>query len=211
MPDHLVAQGECLTSIADQYGFFWQTLWAHPRNASLNASGRHPNMLFPGDVVHIPEKTPKEYACETGARHRFKRRGVPAKLRLRLLWDDEPRTGEAYSLDIDGALRSGSVGSDGIVEVRIPSAAKRGVLIVGEGERRMTYQLALGHVDPIDEISGVKARLKNLGFTCGGADSHLDEQTQEALRAFQGSRGLEPTGEIDGATLAELRAAHDAL
>jgi hypothetical protein len=35
MPKHTVAEGECLSSIAHRYGFFWKTLWDHPENARV--------------------------------------------------------------------------------------------------------------------------------------------------------------------------------
>ncbi len=90
MKDHSVEQGECLTSIAHQYGFFWQTLWNHPRNAELKQQRKSPNTLLPGDTVHIPDKRLKEEARETGSLHRFRVKGIPARLRLKLMWEGKP-------------------------------------------------------------------------------------------------------------------------
>jgi hypothetical protein len=74
-----------------------------------------------------------------------------------------------------------------------------------------TFTLKLGHLDPIDEDSGVDARLINLGF--GPQDTEdsewSDDDRGEALKAFQDKFGLEVTGMADDATCQKLRALHD--
>jgi N-acetylmuramoyl-L-alanine amidase len=63
-------------------------------------------------------------------------------------------------------------------------------------------------LDPIDVISGVKQRLRNLCFDCG---DHSDEETpdlQAALSAFQAKHALSVTGTIDDATRAAILEAH---
>ena len=72
--EYSVCQGDCLTSIADQHGFYWKTLW--DRNSALKALRKNPNVLFEGDIVRIPEKELKERDCATEKRHRFVKRGI---------------------------------------------------------------------------------------------------------------------------------------
>lgn len=208
MPDHVVTQGECLSSIADEYGFFWESLWEHPRNASLKAQGRHPNALLPGDVVHIPDKRVKEYTRATGARHTWRVRGVPMKVRVQILDDDVPRAHEPFTLDVDGVIVVGATDGDGFVEATLPRRAWRGVLTVGEGETATRYDLQLGHLDPVETVSGVQARLANLGYQCP-TTGELDDATRAALAAFQAVAKLAVTGEADDATRAKLRTLHD--
>jgi N-acetylmuramoyl-L-alanine amidase len=64
-------------------------------------------------------------------------------------------------------------------------------------------------MDPADEVSGVQARLNNLGFDCGEPDGVLDDDTKSAVRAFQVLFGLEPSGEIDDAFREKLLACYD--
>lgn len=208
MTDHVVAQGECLSSIADQYGFFWETLWEFADNAPLKELGRHPNTLLPGDVVRIPPLRPAFYTRATGARHTWRVKGVPVKIRVQILVDGVPRANTPFTLDAEGVQSVGQTDADGVVDTRVPTRARSGTLTVGEGDDAVVYELALGHIDPPDTVTGIQGRLSNLGFACEPTGA-LDDGTRQALAAFQSSAGLEVSGEPDGATIAKLQEKHD--
>jgi hypothetical protein len=57
-----------------------------------------------------------------------------------------------------------------------------------------------------EQVRRVQQRLVEVGHDPGTVDGVMGEKTREALRSFQQTRGLEPTGEPDGQTLAELGA-----
>src|SRR6202022_151085 len=95
---HTVQQGDCFSNIAEQYGFPWKTLWNHPENADLKQSRKDPNVLYPGDTVNVPDKELKEEPRGVDARHKFKKKGEPTHIKIRLLLDDEPRAGLRYQL-----------------------------------------------------------------------------------------------------------------
>ena len=207
MPVHIVKQGDSLTSIADQYGFFWQTLWNHPRNSQLKAQRQNPNILMAGDQVFIPEKRLKDEPAETGKVHRFRVRGTPARLNLRLKdSDDQPRAGIQYTLKIDDQSFTGKTDADGKISHVIPPRALKAQLSLETGEQ---WNLDLGHINPVEYLSGVQARLKNLGYFHGQISGTIDEETREAIRIFQGARGLSVTGEPDQATRDALVEAHE--
>ncbi|MBL8236388.1 MAG: peptidoglycan-binding protein [Bryobacterales bacterium] len=208
---HTVAQGECLLSIAHANGFFIETLWNHAGNADLRKKRGDPNCLFPGDSVFIPDKRRKEESCSTGRLHVFRLVGVPAKVAIEVLYCGKPRTGERYTITIDGASESGEVGRDGVVRFHVPPNAKKGSLVVGAGLLRTEYTLQLGHLDPVNEIAGVQGRLKNLGHYHGPIDGALNQDTKVALMLFQHDLGLECSGELDAATLQALRQNHERL
>jgi hypothetical protein len=207
MPNYTVEQGDSIPSIAADNGFFWETIWNHPQNAQLKAKRKTPNQLFPGDEVFVPELRKKTESRPSDARHTFKRKGVPAKLRVRLLRLEEPRKNEPYVLDIDGKLIRGTTDGDGVIEQFMPPNARNAQLLLQGGKEVMN--LRIGHLDPIDELSGVQQRLNNLGFCAGSEDGELDDQTRSALRAFQERYGLEASGEINEATRAKLRSLHE--
>ncbi len=72
MTTHVVEQGECLATIAARHGYAWQTVYNAPENAALRRRRPNPNVLYPGDVVEIPEKRPVEARVATGRQHTFK-------------------------------------------------------------------------------------------------------------------------------------------
>ena len=156
---HKVKQGECLSSVAARYGFNWDNIWNHPGNAALKRLRQDPNILMPGDLVHIPDKKEKTESCATGQRHRFRKQGVSTLVRIKLMDDDEPRSNENYTLIVDGQIFEGKTDSDGIVAHDIDPEAKKAKLLIGDDMQ--AFELDLGKIDPVDEISGLQARLNN--------------------------------------------------
>lgn len=206
--DHDVRQGDCISSIAADHGFFPETLRDHPNNAELKELRGDMNVLLPGDVVHVPDLREQEESRGSDSRHKFKRKGVPEILRIVLKdLDDQPRTGLDYTAVIDDKEIKGKTDGDGALELSIPPAARSGKLVIGDDDSEV-YELELGHTDPIEETSGVQARLKNLGFEPGSLDGQLGDKTKEALIAFQRVKGLDETGEADDATRQALVDAH---
>lgn len=198
MPEYKVKQGDCISSIAERHGLFWEKVWNHPKNARLKEQRKDPNVLYPGDVVFIPDKEKKEESGTTEQRHRFKKKGTPAKLKIRMLKNDQPRSNEPYRLNIDGIWQEGTTDGEGYVEANIPSMAKKAILHIGQAGKEDIYHLNLGNLDPIDTEEGVRERLKSLGF-------RVDQDLSNALRLFQKKEGLQVTGELDDTTRTRLK------
>jgi N-acetylmuramoyl-L-alanine amidase len=194
--------GDCVTSIAFEHGFFPDTIWNHPDNADIKALRGDPNVLLAGDAIIIPDLRTRCEVAATGARYRFRRRGVPHTLRLRILRFGKPRANLAYAIAIDGGPpHEGRTDADGWLSHPItPNARVAVVCLDGKDE----YRLDLGTLDPIDTLSGVQGRLRILGLYDGplGAET---PQSATAVQAFQRQQGLDATGEIDDPTRARLR------
>ena len=203
---YVVRQGDCLSSIAAQRGYFWETIWNYGANSELKNLRKDPNILYPGDVLVIPPFDPgEEPSCENEKKHVFVVKGAPAKLHLRFLEDGQPRSNEKYVLKIDGRFENASLDDDGRIEAVIPPTARR-VEITFEDEEPIL--LKLGTLDPIKEVSGVQGRLNNLGFNPGPIDNKFGPRTRFALQRFQNIHKLEITEEIDDATRNKLVEEH---
>jgi hypothetical protein len=206
---HNVQSGDCISSIAFQYGLFPDTIWNDPANAALKAKRKNPNVLAVGDVVVVPDKRERKELAATGKRHTFRRKGVPARLRLRLQENGKPLANLAFVLNGDIFTVSGQTDAGGLLDVSIPPNAKTGTLVVKTLPEPTEFELELGELPPSDNISGMKARLNNLGFECGEADDTASEDFKNALRAFQSMKGLQPTGVPDSQTQQMLLDEHD--
>lgn len=193
-----VKQGDCFSSIASEHGFFWDTLWNHPGNARLKEHRKDPSVLREGDVVQIPDLREKNEGGATDERHRFRMKGVPAMLKIRLCIEDEPRADEPYTLFVDGLeVAQGRTDGDGFIRAPIPPGSRQGRLLVGIGDDRDVFVFRFGTVDPIDTEEGARGRLENLG--------HDVAELEEAVRAFQDQEGLDVTGTVDAATRERLK------
>src|SRR5438105_358348 len=103
MPEqHTVQSGDCISSIANEHGFFPDTVWNDSANAALREKRKNPNVLAPGDTVVIPDKREKTEARDSGQEYRFRKRGVPAKFRLRLLAEGKPIANAPFTLLVNG-------------------------------------------------------------------------------------------------------------
>ncbi len=198
------AQGDSIDSIAFLHGLAPATIWEAPENAALRALRGDPNVLFPGDRVFVPGLRPGGVSAVTGRRHVFRRRGVPSKFRLQLLKYGQPRANLAYRLEIAGCVHAGTTSAEGRLEHWVPANAGPGRLILSEDE---TYDLFIGHLDPVTEDSGLDARLVNLDYLENGVPV-TPEARADALARFQIAADLPPTGRADEATRAALVERH---
>jgi peptidoglycan hydrolase-like protein with peptidoglycan-binding domain len=207
---YTVKRGDCISSIAFRSGFFAETIWKDSANEALKTERKDLNTLCEGDVITIPDLRLKEAQSPSQKRHRFRRRGVPARLRLRLMDHDRPLSGVSFLVDVDGVLSKGQTTTDGEIDVAISPIARLARLIVGEGDQKFEFELPLGCMRPLSELAGVQARLCNLGFECSDEAGRMGPKTEMALREFQKRNNLNATGEVDDTTRAKLKELHDA-
>ena len=210
---HTVAQGEHLPNIARQYRFVdWNTIYNHPKNEDFRKKRPNPLVLLPGDQIYIPDKIVRVDLCATDKRHVFVLKSVKVLLRL-VLKDHESKViaNLPYDILIGDKKYSGATNGAGVLEHEIPVNVTSAKLLL-DG---ITCNLAIGHLDPtVDEgnrvISGIQARLNNLGFGCGAVDGELGPKTQAALKRFQAQvlKRETPDGSPDGATSAALLEHH---
>lgn len=206
--DYVIRPGDCVSKIAKETGHFWATIWEDPANAELRSVRQDPNVLMPQDRVTVPDLREKAEDCATEQRHRFRRRGEPARLRLQFMRGEEPRADEDYQIVVDGEIHTGQTDDEGQVEVPIPGNACGGKILIGSGDDQDEFQLQLGHLAPATEVEGVQARLNNLSYDCGNVDGELGPKTKSALARFQHDHQLPETGRPDQETRDKLKEVH---
>jgi N-acetylmuramoyl-L-alanine amidase len=215
---HTVRQGEWLSKIAAKYMIEnWKEIWEHPYNESL-AKRRDPNILFPKDKIYIPDREFEKR--KTGEKQTFMlKRPKTETLNLTILnSDDSPMANFEYVLTIGNQIFKGITTDKGEVKVE-------GIKLTGDHtgkleflELGLTYNIGIGYMNPAEKdenlehydkgISGIQARLNNLGFDAGENDGVLGYKTHEAIFWFQiltMKRSFKKsTGELDDLTRKEI-------
>ncbi len=202
MPWHTVKQGEDLKKILGRhYGFMPNSrVVDHPDNRELFDS-RDAVILNEGDRIFIPEMEVGEQSVSSESTHRFVFKGM-RKLQLELKEDDEsPMANKDYRIFVDGTWLEGQTDSDGKLVKMVPYYAEKATLVIDGSE----IEVDIAHLDPIETVKGVQARLSNLGYICGEVDGEAGEKTRAALVKFQEDNDLEATGELTDETRAKLK------
>lgn len=230
---YTIKQGESVESIAHAAGFFWKTVWDAPENAELRRLRKSPHVVHPGDIVFVPAPEARSESLRTGCRHVIRRVGVPSKLTIRFLVNGQPRANAAYTFVIDGQKRTGTTDGDGWLRESVDPVARRAEVrfaimrpshttdsaselddVDDEDPRRLVmvaskvllediFVFDLRHLDPSSELSGIRGRLRLLGYTVE-LEGELDDKLRSVLRAFQAEHELQMSGEPDEATCAKL-------
>jgi N-acetylmuramoyl-L-alanine amidase len=163
---HVVEQGECLEIIAHGAGLSWDAVWNHPRNAGLKELRKNPNVLFPGDIVQIPEGEARSFLIETGKTHTFVlSRAEGTRLDVVLMRDGKPRADEECTVMVAGQRDiPASTDGKGRLAIDLPAKAKHAAVCMASDDS--IVEIDLGHIDPIDTLAGVQGRLWALGYHC---------------------------------------------
>jgi hypothetical protein len=212
--EHTVEQGDCLANVAQQYGFAdWRTIYDHDLNGDLRNARPDPNVLLPGDRLVIPDKRDRTETGQTAMVHTY--RVMRKETRLRVVVrdiDGSLLSGKRYRLKVEDAVYEGTLGEDALLDQIIPADALDGELTVWADDDIADYQdtwmLKLGHMDPVEALTGIQARLNNLGYDCGPVDGLDGPRTQAAVRAFQKAQKLEVDGLGGPRTQAALKKEH---
>ena len=211
---HVVAQGEHLSSIADQYGFTdYSVIWNDANNAALKQQRVNPNVLQAGDNVYIPDKQQKDESGATTQRHVFNLK--QNALMLRLIFEDiyeKPVANAPCTLYLGQEKSSLTSDKTGKLEKRIAPSDAAGTVILGTDDTPYQddqLQIIIGELDPVDSLSGQAARLNNLGYFAGTPATADDLQFESAVEEFQCDHPpLQVDGDPGPQTQAKLKQVH---
>jgi N-acetylmuramoyl-L-alanine amidase len=214
MPDYYtVQQGDHLSKIAKDNGFTdYTVIWNHPENADLKKQRQNPNVLLPGDQIFVPGMEEKQESGATDKRHTFT---VDKKiLKLRLVLEDiyeKPIAGAQCALLVGDQTFQVTTDGQGKLEQEIPLDSTEAFLAIRGDQTPFANEviaIKIGHLDPIDELSGQIARLNNLGYFPGDLDGSDADAFQSAVEEFQCDHGLKVDGDCGPKTQAKLKEVH---
>jgi len=208
---YTVLQGDHIASIAADAGYlFWKTIWDDGKNAALKAK-RNPNVLYPGDMLEIPAKQKKDESIPTTEYTTFQTIGDPLQLKIVVLdWGRNPVVDTELDIQLDAGEKIKTAG-DGSATKKVldPQGNKVGKLLV----KGVGLDLKVGHLDPVEEISGQVSRLNNLGYRAGVTAAGVSTDPNDlifksAVEEFQCDEGLTVDGKFGPQTQAKLKDVH---
>src|SRR5215831_13340651 len=181
---YTVKQGDFLAKVAAKFGFAnVMTIWDDPQNAKLKQARKNPNVLFPGDALFIPDKKQKQESGPTEQKTRFRLK--VSKTLLRLVLEDafnKPIANAQCELAVEGQSHNLVSDGEGKIEKEIPASAEKATLVIKDPKTAINDQvipILIGYLDPVDKLSGQKARLNNLAYFAGS----LDKEDEDLFRS----------------------------
>lgn len=199
---HTCEKGDSMPKIAAEYGFSdYHTIWDLPDNAELRQRRANPNVLSAGDVVIIPDKQDKQQSAATGAKHSFTLKGKATRLRLQLLdFAGTPVKNAQIQITVDGKTSTITSDGSGLIDQPVPPGAPSATLTA---DAIGTLEVQIGHLDPVDQRSGLIGRLYNLGYVPGTDELTVDaDALRFGIELFQADHKLA----IDGSNTATVEA-----
>lgn len=207
MVARVVRKGEHLDGIAYRHGVSAEEVWSSDKNRGLREKRSGGHILLAGDALELPDrKHPAPAELSVGAENIIVANVPKVKVEMVLNGPTGPVSGEPWHVEARGEDAKGSTGGDGKVSFELRVTTSYATLVLeGLGQRR---HVEVGGLDPVEAMSGVAHRLRNLGFDPGEVSSSLTPELSRAITAFQETRHMAPTGHPDADTLAALEAAH---
>ncbi|MFO0612098.1 MAG: hypothetical protein U0414_05910 [Polyangiaceae bacterium] len=204
----IARQGDCVYSIAAAHGVGdVQSILDHPDNHELfQGTGRSAGILARGDVVTVPVQRNQHSVSQDQT---LRVQATPPRTRLKLVLKDQARSplaNESVVLRVPGSeqTRQATTDGDGLLDEPVPARAR--AILVEIPRLHETLLVQLGHMDPLEDESGVRKRLANLNYLPPSAEA-TDDELAAAIALFREDHGLAADGE-ESELLQALEAAH---
>ncbi len=191
MQPYVICQGNYLLSLAHQFGFDADTVWNDAKNAQLRQLRPNPNILYPSDVLYIPDQNvpPAMQSLVPGTTNTFVSSPPMVTVTQQFVGNDATAyASKAYTVQELDSLSGLTTDGNGIATFQAPVTLDTATITFTDtGE---TWALHLGHIDPIDTLSGIFQRLQHLHYIAGSAvfDSSNLRLLRGGLAAFKASQ-----------------------
>ena len=221
-----VKQGDTISAIAKKNKVPAKKIL--DKNAKTLEARESGDILLTGDELDIPAPEEKDESLKLEATNRFYIDQEHGEIKICFQKYNKPRKNLKYTPFFENSgisNKSFSLDGNGIALHEIDHDEKIGKIDLkpeeDSGYSEEKYTLKIGELDPIDTLSGIQARLKNLGYYFEKAQSfpkssaekpykeeEMDLETKNALAIFQIENELEPTGIFDDKTKEKLKVMH---
>lgn len=99
----------------------WNTIYSNNLNSAFRKLRPDPHVLFPGDLLYIPDKKVKSESCQTAKVHTFRLTRKATRLRLVVRdIDGVPLGAKKYKLKVAGAAYDGVLADDALLNQPFP-------------------------------------------------------------------------------------------
>lgn len=197
MKPYVVIQGDHLAKIAFNLGVDPDETWNHPHNTELRAR-REPNLLAPGDILYVPTSRRQGLAFSQGATNRYRATVTLAPLRIAFQAAGKAIADEPFEVRGLGSPLTGTTDGAGVLCIEVPVHVRE--IDIHFTRLDLVFPVLIGDMDPVDELSGIRKRLEQLGYYRGFETIETDVRDRLAIESFQRRSGIEPTGKFDEAT-----------
>jgi hypothetical protein len=188
MAPYVIRQGDYLAKLASKFGFDADAVWTDDKNTALKELRKDPNILFPGDVLYIPDATndvATPTSLKTGTSNDFT--SSPPTVPITHKFLNPCFASQPYIVhelpDLTGLTTDGG----GTATFSVPVTLETITLVFTATGQTFVYDI--GALDPIQTASGVFQRLQSLGFidpsvTFNPGDPSQLGLVKSAVRAF---------------------------
>lgn len=166
---YIVRQGDYLTEIASVVGGNEADIWEATQNQSLRDAGRTRSLLAPGDVLYVPDEPRAAIPLVQGGDNRLT--GVVPRTTVELRFEDADGPCAGWACRIEGPFgepREVATGPGGELSVEVSVTVRAFDVVIDRVGARVRVQV--GALDPVEESSGVRDRLANLGLCAARGD-----------------------------------------
>ena len=204
---HVVQQGDHVRKLAFRCGLDPETVWKHEKNAALADKRKNMDLLHPGDILHLPPEPPPPVDVTAGSKNRYKAKAPRVNLKLKVAVTGKDLGNKPFEVHGCGGGEplKGTTLADGEISVDLPVWVRE--VTVKVPDAGLVMPMRVGDLDPIEETSGQKQRLRNLGYLPATGDIE-PEQLTAALRAFQSDQKMNVSGQSDEETRAAIVKQH---
>ncbi|AJQ97934.1 LysM peptidoglycan-binding domain-containing protein [Gynuella sunshinyii] len=170
MKVHMVRQGECLTTIAAEFGLTPEEIWNLPDNQDLSNKRRHSGCLAPGDQLVIPNQASQGKDIAINDLTVLVIADNQYLLQLTLLDNTlNPIKNLEVRCTWPNCKRyiSGITNGQGIVRLTLPNLCDKGILAWEYQQRQWIRGFDVGTLLPEELTTGMDQRLTNLTGSLG--------------------------------------------